>query len=56
MWREGFDSRYGARPLQRAIETLVVTPLAKFLASNPGLRDVTLLLDVRGGVVIDVQR
>jgi ATP-dependent Clp protease ATP-binding subunit ClpC len=30
----GFDSRYGARPLQRAIETLVVTPLAQLLVNQ----------------------
>src|SRR5262249_30880983 len=27
----GFDQRYGARPLQRTIETMVVAPLAKYL-------------------------
>jgi ATP-dependent Clp protease ATP-binding subunit ClpC len=32
----GFDRRYGARPLQRAIETRVVTPLARHLVANPG--------------------
>lgn len=32
--REGFDPRYGARPLQRAIETLIVTPLSKYLVDN----------------------
>src|SRR5262249_39099315 len=29
--REGFDERYGARPLQRALESLVVSPLARYL-------------------------
>ena len=32
---KGFDARYGARPLQRAIENLVVAPLAKFLLAQP---------------------
>jgi ATP-dependent Clp protease ATP-binding subunit ClpC len=32
---DGYDPRYGARPLQRAIESLVVTPLARFLVDNP---------------------
>jgi ATP-dependent Clp protease ATP-binding subunit ClpC len=32
--RAGFDPRYGARPLQRAIETLIVTPLSKYLVDN----------------------
>ena len=28
----GYDSRYGARPLKRAVERLVLAPLARFLA------------------------
>jgi ATP-dependent Clp protease ATP-binding subunit ClpC len=28
----GYDSRYGARPLKRAVERLVLTPLARFLS------------------------
>jgi ATP-dependent Clp protease ATP-binding subunit ClpC len=43
--REGFDDRYGARPLQRAIETRLVTPLAHFLVGGSGLKDTTLLVD-----------
>ena len=31
----GFDARYGARPLQRAVERLVVAELAKWLLANP---------------------
>ncbi|MCI0701625.1 MAG: ATP-dependent Clp protease ATP-binding subunit, partial [Planctomycetia bacterium] len=31
----GFDPRYGARPLQRAIEREVVAPLARWLLANP---------------------
>ncbi|MBZ0135404.1 MAG: AAA family ATPase [Planctomycetes bacterium] len=42
----GFDRRYGARPLQRAIEERVVTPIARHLAANPDLRDITLHLHV----------
>lgn len=30
----GFDPRYGARPLQRAIEREVVAPLAKWLLEH----------------------
>ncbi len=30
----GFDPRYGARPLQRAIESSVVTPLARLLVER----------------------
>ena len=32
--KTGFDTRYGARPLQRAIETHVVTPLAQLLVNQ----------------------
>jgi ATP-dependent Clp protease ATP-binding subunit ClpC len=42
--REGFDPRYGARPLQRAIEMLVVTPLSKFLVDYP-IRNATITID-----------
>jgi ATP-dependent Clp protease ATP-binding subunit ClpC len=50
--KEGFDARYGARPLQRTLETLVVTPLARHLLDNPGLRDTALHvgLDAAGQV------
>jgi ATP-dependent Clp protease ATP-binding subunit ClpC len=35
--RKGFDARYGARPMQRALETLVVAPLAHhLLGQTPG--------------------
>ena len=52
---DGFDARYGARPLQRAIETLVVTPLAKFLVGR-AMKGRTIRLDVdeAGGVAVDV--
>ena len=30
----GFDARYGARPLQRAVERQVVSPLARWLLAN----------------------
>lgn len=43
--REGFHPRYGARPLQRAIEMLVVTPLSKFLIDHP-TRNTTITIDV----------
>jgi ATP-dependent Clp protease ATP-binding subunit ClpC len=41
----GFDSRLGARPLQRVIEREVVTPLALHLNSNPHLRDTEITVD-----------
>jgi ATP-dependent Clp protease ATP-binding subunit ClpC len=31
----GYDPRYGARPLQRTIEQMIVAPLARFLLAHP---------------------
>jgi ATP-dependent Clp protease ATP-binding subunit ClpC len=45
----GFDRRYGARPLQRALEELVVTPLARHLAQHPQTRDARAHLSVDAG-------
>jgi ATP-dependent Clp protease ATP-binding subunit ClpC len=44
--REGFDPRYGARPLQRKLDELVVAPLARFLLEWPGLEGATVLADM----------
>ena len=41
----GFDSRFGARPLQRVIEKEIVTPLALHLNDNPQLRDTQITVD-----------
>jgi ATP-dependent Clp protease ATP-binding subunit ClpC len=41
----GFDSRFGARPLQRVIEKEVVTPLALRLNADPNLRDTQITVD-----------
>ncbi|MBX3248783.1 MAG: ATP-dependent Clp protease ATP-binding subunit [Myxococcales bacterium] len=38
----GYDRRYGARPLRRALETHVITPAALKLAASPNLRDCVL--------------
>jgi ATP-dependent Clp protease ATP-binding subunit ClpA len=40
--RNGFDPRYGARPLQRTLETEVVAKLSHFLVEHAGLRDAEL--------------
>jgi ATP-dependent Clp protease ATP-binding subunit ClpC len=42
----GFDARYGARPLQRAIERLVVAPLSRWVLENPSVRDRKIALHV----------
>jgi ATP-dependent Clp protease ATP-binding subunit ClpC len=44
--REGYDHRFGARPLQRAIERLIVTPLARWKVANPTARNLTLHVDL----------
>ncbi|HEU4836853.1 MAG TPA: AAA family ATPase [Pyrinomonadaceae bacterium] len=43
--RVGFDSRFGARPLQRVIEREVVTLLALHLNRHPHLRDTQITVD-----------
>ena len=40
----GYDARYGARPLQRAIERHIAAPLSAWLLAHPGTRDRTLTL------------
>ena len=56
--REGFDRRYGARPLQRALENLVVTPLARYLLDHPLTREteVRIELDAEGRVIFRAAR
>ena len=54
----GYDPRYGARPLQRVLEQMVSTPLARWRLANPTLRDATLRLglDSAGALTVQVQR
>ncbi len=52
--KAGFDARFEARPLQRALERQVVPPLAKFLLEHPDLRGGTIWVDhTDGGVTIE---
>ncbi len=44
--KAGFDQRYGARPLQRTVEKLVVAPLARYLLAHPELKGASLLLSL----------
>jgi len=44
--RRGYDQRFGARPLQRTVERLVVTPLARWRVANPKSADASILLDL----------
>ncbi|MBY0456737.1 MAG: AAA family ATPase [Gemmataceae bacterium] len=45
----GFDPRYGARPLQRAIEREVVAPLARWLLANSVGEGATVSADWKNG-------
>lgn len=42
----GFHEKYGARPLQRAVEDVVVKGLAKWLLENPAVENQTVEVDV----------
>lgn len=42
----GYDRRYGARPLHRAVERLVVAPLSKWLLANLTAREQIVHLDL----------
>jgi ATP-dependent Clp protease ATP-binding subunit ClpC len=44
--QRGYDVRYGARPLQRTIEHLIVAPLANLLVARPQLRKTTVTVKV----------
>jgi len=46
---QGFDPRYGARPLQRTLEALVVAPLARWMVAHPLARDRVITLDFQAG-------
>jgi ATP-dependent Clp protease ATP-binding subunit ClpC len=52
--QQGYDHRFGARPLQRVIENAVVAPLARWRVANPKAHGVVLTmdLDAAGGVMI----
>lgn len=51
----GFDERYGARPLQRAVEQSLITPLAHWLLENSDIKNRTVNVDFRGEVVITAE-
>jgi ATP-dependent Clp protease ATP-binding subunit ClpC len=46
---KGFDQRYGARPLQRTLDELVITPLSEILIGRPALQDAEIRIDVEEG-------
>jgi len=48
----GFDTKYGARPLQRAIENTLVNPMANWLLNHPKTENVRIQLDYDSGLQI----
>lgn len=48
----GFDERYGARPLQRAIEQHLVSPIAQWLLENNHLENKLLMIDYQQVITI----
>lgn len=42
----GFDIKYGARPLQRSIENILISRLSKYLLDNPDLSNIILKIDI----------
>jgi ATP-dependent Clp protease ATP-binding subunit ClpC len=51
--KAGFDPRYGARPLQRTLETQVVAPLSRFLTERCELRSKTFELSLSSAGAIE---
>ncbi len=49
--QKGFDPKYGARPLQREVERLIIAPLARMLVEKPALQAQELVVDFEGKVV-----
>lgn len=48
----GYDARYGARPLKRAIEETVVVPLARYLVDYPELVNCPIDLELEGDRIV----
>jgi ATP-dependent Clp protease ATP-binding subunit ClpC len=52
--RTGYDARYGARPLQRTLETLIVAPLSRLLVErNDGATSVVRCVMRDGTVMVE---
>ena len=48
----GFDEKYGARPLQRAIEAKLITPIANWLLDHPDIQNQPLKIDYDAMILI----
>jgi len=52
----GFDDRYGARPLQRAIEHEIITPMAAWLLKNSKVENAVLEIGYDKGLKVKVKK
>ncbi|MEM9885914.1 MAG: AAA family ATPase [Bacteroidota bacterium] len=52
--KEGFDEKYGARPLQQTIERKVVAPMAKWVLAHKEIRNRPIYLDYDKELTIGV--
>ncbi len=50
----GFHEKYGARPLQRALEDHIVKPLAKWMLKSPNNKNQQLNVDFENGLKITI--
>ena len=50
----GYDPRYGARPLQRALEEMVATPLARWKSTHAGIRSATVRVELEPGGAVRI--
>lgn len=48
--RTGFDERYGARPLRRAVENYITSPLGQFLSRESGIENLDLVFEMKDGL------
>jgi len=48
----GFDQRYGARPLQRAIKSHVISPMANWLLNHVAVKNQTIRLSYENGLQV----
>lgn len=50
--RKGFDEKYGARPLQRTIEKLVISKLAKYILQTKNIHACTIQIDYKDTILL----
>ncbi|MFN9358837.1 MAG: ATP-dependent Clp protease ATP-binding subunit, partial [Alphaproteobacteria bacterium] len=50
--RTGYDPRYGARPLQRTLETLIVAPLSRLLVERTASESSAIRCSMRDAEIL----